>query len=178
MIEIVVFRGIVFAMSDQPPFAASTQWALIRALREYTELSERVVDLTGAAHGLHRTDMRTLSLLMRRQAQGLVTTPSDLSRILGLSSASTTALVDRMERQGHAERTRSEKDRRSVTISHTDSAAEEGRALFMPIAGHTMRHLAQFSDEELAIAVRVLEAATAAMADAERELGQQGRPSP
>ena len=162
-------------MSDQPPFGATPAWALIRALREYTELSERVVDLTGAAHGLHRTDMRTLSLLMRRQAQGLVTTPSDLSRILGLSSASTTALVDRMERQGHAQRTRSETDRRSVSISHTDSAAQEGRALFVPIAQHTMRHLSQFTDEELETAVRVLQAATAAMADAERELGEGGR---
>lgn len=145
-------------------------WELVRALRDYTEVAERVVERSGAAHGLHRTDMRTLSLLMRRQAEGLVTTPSDLSRILGLSSASTTALVDRMVGHGHAERERSERDRRSVSIVHTESAAVDGRSVFTPIAQHTMRWMADFSEEELDTATRVLRAATQAMADAEREL--------
>lgn len=117
--------------------------------------------------------MRTLSLLMRRQAEGLVTTPSDLSRVLGLSSASTTALVDRMVGHGHAQRERSERDRRSITITHTDSAAVEGRAVFAPIARHTMRWMEDFSDDELETAVRVLRAATRAMEDAERELEER-----
>ncbi|NLE98804.1 MAG: MarR family transcriptional regulator, partial [Propionibacterium sp.] len=89
--------------------------ALVWALREYAETSERVVESSGTAHGVHRTDMRTLSLLMRRQREGDRTTPSDLVRLLGLTSASATALVDRLVEHGHAERARWEKDRRSVT---------------------------------------------------------------
>lgn len=157
-------------MTDDPAQDPGKAWELVRALRAYAEVSERVVERTGTAHGLHRTDMRTLSLLMRRQAEGLVTTPSDLSRLLGLSSASTTALVDRMVGHGHAERERSERDRRSVSVSHTESAAAEGRKVFTPIAQHTIRWMAGFTDEELEVAVRVLQAATAAMVDAEREL--------
>lgn len=114
--------------------------------------------------------MRTLSLLMRRQQEGLTTTPSDLSRILGISSGTATALVDRMVGHGHAERIRSERDRRSVSVAHTDSAAVEGREVFVPIAQQTMRFLAEFSDEELATTVRVLQAAIRAMEAAEAEL--------
>ena len=157
-------------MTENPTHDPRTAWEFVRALRDYSEVAERVVERSGAAHGLHRTDMRTLSLLMRRQAEGLVTTPSDLSRILGLSSASTTALVDRMVGHGHAERERSKRDRRSVSITHTDSASTEGRAVFMPIAQHTMRWMAGFCDEELEIAGKIIRAATRAMEDAEREL--------
>lgn len=163
-------------MSDNPTSEQQKAWALVRALREYAEVAERVVERSGAAHGLHRTDMRTLSILMRRQAEGLTTTPSDLSRILGISSASTTALVDRMVGHGHAQRERSERDRRSVSIIHTDSAAVEGRTVFTPIARHTMNWMTGFSTEELETAVRVLSAATRAMEDAERELdGTDGK---
>lgn len=157
-------------MNEQSRNPQGSAWSLVQALREYSEVSERVVERSGSQRGLHRTDMRTLSLLMNRQAEGLVTTPSDLSRILGISSASTTALIDRMVGHGHAERSPSERDRRSVSVTHTDSAAREGRSVFMPIAQHTMRHLAEFSDEEIATAVRVLQAATEAMREAEEEL--------
>lgn len=154
-------------------YRSQAHGSLVWALREYAEIAERVVDLSGAKHGLHRTDMRTLSLLMRRQAQGIETTPSDLSKLLGLSSASTTALVDRLVHQGHAERARSERDRRSVEIFHTDSAATEGREVFQPIASHTALGLEGFTDEELAIAERVLRSVTRSLLEVEEQLREE-----
>lgn len=149
-----------------------TLLALVWALREYAETSERVIERSGNAHGVHRTDMRTLSLLMRRQRDGERTTPSDLGRLLGLTSASATALVDRLVNNGHAERARWEQDRRSVTITHTDTAAHTGQQIFMPIARHTADGLAQFSEDELATTIRVLRVATEALLTVEQELDE------
>lgn len=138
---------------------------LVGALREYAEESERVVDAHGARHGHHKSDLRALSLLMQRNQAGLETTPSEIAKHLGLSSPSATALVDRLVKHGHAERRRSEEDRRSVRIVATESAIEEGRAIFVPIAQQSAAAFGQFSDEELAAAERVLRAATQALLD-------------
>lgn len=154
---------------DSQPLPRDLLLRTVDALRAYTETSDRVIDQHGAARGVHRTDLRTLSLLMRRQAAGLETTPSELARQLGISSASTTALVDRLVGAGHAERERSDRDRRSVKVVATESAFRDGQAIFAPIARHTGEALGGFSDDELATAIRVLDAATEGLLAAERD---------
>ncbi len=150
-------------MEEMGAERAEAMGRILDALRQYSEHSERIIDLMGSRRGLHRTDLRTLSLLTQRDRAGAVTTPSDITRHLGLSSASTTALVDRLVRQGHARRERSEHDRRSVRVLATESATKEGRELFLPIAKGTWAALEPFTDEELATAERVLRAATDAL---------------
>ena len=61
--------------------------------------------------GLHATDLRALWLLGEAPR-----TAGELAEELGLTSASITALVDRLERNGYVARQRDSKDRRKVTI--------------------------------------------------------------
>lgn len=136
---------------------------LVHALRRYAEASDRTVEAAGNRHGLYRTDLRALSLLMQRQAEGFRTTPKDLGRLLNLTSASTTALVDRLVADGHAERSRSTTDRRSVIIHHTSTAESEGRAVFTPLSERMMGHLRRFTPEQMSVAAEVIDAATAAL---------------
>lgn len=144
--------------------------SLVDALRRYSEAADRVTASTGAHHGVHRTDLRALTVLMQRQAGGQHTSPSDLGRLLNLSSASTTALVDRLVANGHAERTRSETDRRRVLVRHTDTAVHEGRAIFGPLAARLSSHLEGFSPGQMGTAAAVLREATAAMLEVEEDL--------
>ncbi|VXB79859.1 MarR family winged helix-turn-helix transcriptional regulator [Citricoccus sp. K5] len=136
---------------------------LIHALRRYAEVADRTVDAAGHRSGLHRTDLRALTILMQRQAAGLNTSPTDLGRMLSLTSASTTALVDRLVANGHAQRTPSTTDRRRVSISHTDTAAVDGRKIFMPMARTMTDRLSGFTPEQMQTAIEVLAAATEAL---------------
>lgn len=146
--------------SGQEP---SELFQLIHALRRYAEVADRTIDAAGHRSGLHRTDLRALTILMQRQAAGLNTSPTDLGRMLSLTSASTTALVDRLVANGHAQRTPSITDRRRVSISHTDTAAVDGRKIFMPMARSMADRLSEFTPEQMETAIEVLTAATEAL---------------
>lgn len=154
-------------MPDAPyaPGASDPMGVLVQALRRYAEASDRVVEAAGNQHGMYRTDLRALALLMQRRAEGVQTTPKDLGQLLNLTSASTTALVDRLVANGHAERRRSTTDRRSVIVQHTPTAQAEGRAIFAPISQHMMEHLSHFSPEQMNTAAEVIAAATVALED-------------
>ena len=154
-------------MPDAPygPQASEHMQALVHALRRYAEASDRAVEAAGNLHGMYRTDLRALALLMQREAEGLQTTPKDLGHLLNLTSASTTALVDRLVANGHAARRRSTTDRRSVIVQHTPTAQAAGRAVFSPMSRVMMDYLARFTPEQMDTAAEVVAAATAALDD-------------
>lgn len=139
--------------------ARKASLTVLAGLRRYAEESERIVEAHGSRHGLVKSDLRALGLIMERHQQGLETTPSEISRQLGISSASTTALVDRLTRAGYAQRRPSENDRRSVHVVVTQSALSAGQEIFRPVIDATLAALDGFSDEELDVAARVLTAA-------------------
>ncbi len=68
--------------------------------------------------GLNATDYRALSALHQLGRQATVTV-GQLATALGATPATTSAIVDRLERAGYAVRHRSESDRRQVTLEPT-----------------------------------------------------------
>lgn len=151
-------------MSSRPLPASARHLALLGALRAFSESSDRAADLAGRGLGLHRTDLRALSTLVGRQARDLPTTATELGRHLHLTKAATTAVVDRLVASGHAVRHRSTRDRRNVLVEPTASALSDGAAAFRPMAQHISAALEEFDDAELAVALRVVEAATRGIA--------------
>lgn len=79
-------------------------------------------EATAAAAGLSGTDWFVLSLLERLGPRS----PSELSRLTGLTSGATSRMIDRLERSGHVNRTRVDADRRKVLVTRSDSAFAEG----------------------------------------------------
>jgi len=69
---------------------------------------------------LNETDMRALRQLIAAKNAGRVTTPSDLRAYLGISSASVTKMIDRLEANGHVRRSQHPTDRRSQCIEVTE----------------------------------------------------------
>jgi DNA-binding MarR family transcriptional regulator len=77
---------------------------------------------------LGETDMKALRFVIVRTDQGLHVTARDIAEHLGISSASTTKLLDRLENGGHIHRTPHPSDRRAIAVvvtPETRRAAEE-----------------------------------------------------
>jgi DNA-binding MarR family transcriptional regulator len=93
----------------------------VRHLRMLILAGEHYRQTVAEAMSLGETESQTLSYLAVHGSVG----QSKLARDLGLTSSATTALVDRLEAQGVAERIRVPGDRRRATITLT----EHGSAL-------------------------------------------------
>ncbi|MDN0194648.1 helix-turn-helix domain-containing protein [Streptomyces sp. S.PNR 29] len=101
-------------------------------------------------NGMHPTDVRALIALMDAARAGEEMTAGRLGAALGLNSAGTTALVDRLERLGHVRRTRSERDRRKVVVEVSERAVGLGRDFFGPLIDRSVELLRGYDERELA----------------------------
>jgi DNA-binding MarR family transcriptional regulator len=113
-----------------------------------------------AQHRLHTTDMRALVAIMDAGRGGQTMTPGRLAQELNLTSPSVTALLDRLERQGHLRRVRDHHDRRRVTLEIEPQALALGAEFFGPLNRELLAAMDAFSDAELQVAGRFLQAMT------------------
>ncbi|MFJ8161223.1 MarR family winged helix-turn-helix transcriptional regulator [Streptomyces sp. NPDC096136] len=88
-----------------------------------------------AANGMHPTDVRALIRLLDASRAAEPATAGFLGAHLGLNSAGTTAVIDRLERLGHVTRDRDPEDRRRVLLSVTPEAVALGQGFFGPAIG-------------------------------------------
>ncbi|MDH6216517.1 MarR family winged helix-turn-helix transcriptional regulator [Streptomyces pseudovenezuelae] len=101
-------------------------------------------------NGMHPTDVRALIALMDASRAGEEMTAGRLGAALGLNSAGTTGLLDRLERAGHVRRVRGEGDRRKVVIEVDSKAVELGWDFFGPLIGRTVELLQGYDERERA----------------------------
>jgi DNA-binding MarR family transcriptional regulator len=120
-------------------------------------------------HGLGRTDVRALVAIMDAARSGAALTAGALGAAVDLSSASVTALVDRLERAGHVRRVRDDEDRRRVSLEMTDTAMAAGAEFFGGLQRNLLAAMADYSDEEIAVVRRFLTDMTAVVAEHARE---------
>lgn len=109
-----------------------------------------------SVHGLGRTDVRAIVAIMDAARTGSALTAGALGSAVDLSSASVTALVDRLERAGHVHRVRDPRDRRRVVLEISDSAMAAGGAFFGGLQRELVAAMADYTDEELAVVRRFL----------------------
>lgn len=99
---------------------------------------------------MHPTDVRALIALMDASRAGEEMTAGRLGAALGLNSAGTTALVDRLEKAGHVRRVRGGRDRRRVTVEVDERAVALARAHFGPLIGRAVELLRGYDERETA----------------------------
>ncbi len=112
-------------------------------------------------HALGRTDVRALVAIMDAARRGEALTAGVLGQAVDLSSASVTALVDRLERAGHVRRVRDPQDRRRVVLEMSESAMAAGGQFFGGLNRDLLAAMADYSEEELAVVHRFLSEVTA-----------------
>ena len=119
---------------------------------ELDAVGQRFADL----HGLNRTDVRALVAIMDAARGASPVTAGALGAAVDLSSASVTALVDRLERAGHVQRVRDSEDRRRVVLEMTDSAMAAGRDFFGGLQRDLIAAMDSYSEAELETVRRFL----------------------
>lgn len=97
--------------------------------------------------GLKITDEKCLRLLAIKG----FSTPTELSRYTGLTSGSTTAMLDRLERAQFIRRKPNPEDRRGVLIEVNKKWSEKASLLVSGVQQANAELVASYSDEELEI---------------------------
>ena len=138
--------------------------ATVHRLRVLTLLLDAAGAAFAARHGLSATDVRALICLLDRERDGVPASPTWLAGQLRVTTASVTALLDRLERAGHVRRTPRSDDRRRVDVLVQDSAKELGWAFFGPLIDATAAVLDRRSAAERAVIDAFLDDIVAAVA--------------
>lgn len=93
--------------------------ALMQALGGLRAAEQELSEASLRYMRLNQTDMRALHFLIACGNRGVIATPGAIAVHLGISTASTTKLLDRLERGGHITRSPHPSDRRALAIAIT-----------------------------------------------------------
>jgi DNA-binding MarR family transcriptional regulator len=114
---------------------------LLSALRDWRAAEQRLSFASRSALKLNDTDMKALRYVTASLNAGITVTAGALAENLHISTASTTKLLDRLERANHVLRKPHPTDRRAVTVEITaqtyrqlHASAERQQALKFEIA--------------------------------------------
>lgn len=130
--------------------------AIMTALGRLRDVEQQLSDASQRYMRLGRTDMRALHFLIVARNTGEVVTPGAISQHLGISSASTTKLLDRLEAGGHVTREPHPSDRRALAISITEETFEAANATVGRQQAKRFHAAARLTSEERAAVTRFL----------------------
>lgn len=137
---------------------------LVHLLRAVTvEFGLRQAEFA-ARNGMHPTDVRALICLLDAARADEPATAGLLGARLGLNSAGTTSVIDRLERLGHVARVRDDRDRRRILLRVEPRAVRLGREFFGPRLDAVLDVLDDLDPAERDAVRRFLTAALAAFA--------------
>lgn len=112
---------------------------------DYSDFTRRFA----ASLGLYPTDAAALVQILSAEDQGKPLSPAELSKLLPLSRAATSALLDRLEKETYILRSRESHDRRRVTIRSSPSIHTPAISFFTPLSESIDDLLAVYTPEFL-----------------------------
>lgn len=128
------------------PNRAELVATVLQASRESSTLAVFFHTAIAEQIGLGATDEKTLFLLRRDGAL----TAGDIAQQTGLTTASVTNLIDRLERKGFVQRERDPADRRHVIVRPNEDKLAELDRLFDAIQASYTALLERYDDAQLA----------------------------
>lgn len=146
--DIVQIGRLMGAMAD----LRRAEEALSLAGREYMQLGT--------------TDMKAIQFLIVSANKGEAPTASTLSAHLGISNASVTKLLDRLERGGHIERLAHPTDRRSRTIRLSEQTKAAAMASMGRAQAQRFHAAASLTADEREVVTRFLQQTAEDLRDA------------
>ncbi|TPX03337.1 MarR family transcriptional regulator [Schumannella luteola] len=102
--------------------------AVLDAVRDWRVAESRMSEASRRYMNLGDNDMRALRYIIVVTDRGEVATATGIAEHLGISSAATTKLLDRLERGEHIRRLPHPSDRRSVSIVIDDATRRAAQA--------------------------------------------------
>ena len=134
------------------------------ALRAVIEQGSRLRHLIARRAGLSENHLIAMEHLMREPLG-----PAELARILDVSTAASTGLVDRLAQRGHVRREPHDQDRRRTQVEVTPSGREDVLGHLLPMFVALDRMDASFTAEERAVVERYLRGVVAAFEELEAQ---------
>lgn len=135
-----------------------TPRSLLAPLRDLVEAAVRMRHTVARAAGLSEHEMVALQHLGRGSVG-----PAELARLLGVSTAASTGIVDRLAARGHVVRRAHDADRRRTELHLTESGRAEVMAHLSPMLTALRALDDDFTDDEKAVVERYLAGATEAL---------------
>ncbi|MFZ2012841.1 MAG: MarR family transcriptional regulator [Nocardioides sp.] len=132
--------------------------ATLEALQELVDVAGAVSPAVARRAGLSTSELHSLRHLMEAP-QG----PGDLAKALGVTSAASSGVVDRLVAHGHAERRPHGADRRRTEVVITDSGRQEVFALLAPMFTALAALDRSLDDHDREVVDRYLHGAIAAL---------------
>ena len=132
--------------------------ASLEALQELVDVAAQVPHEVARRAGLSTSELHSLRHLMDTPMG-----PVELARALGVTSAASSGVVDRLVTRGHAERRPHPGDGRRTEVVITESGRVEVFALLAPMFAGLSELDSSLSDDERVVVERYLRGATAAM---------------
>jgi DNA-binding MarR family transcriptional regulator len=124
--------------------------AFAQGMRKTGSLFQLMGQAAADRIGINATDLNCLNIL---SFSGNMTA-GDLARATGLTTASITGVVDRLEAAGFVTRERDQGDRRRVVVAIVlEKALTEVAAVFAPIVAEWQDLASRYSDDELRLIV-------------------------
>ena len=99
--------------------------SVLEAMRTYRAAESAMRSRTRQSMGMGENDLLALRYLLTAKKEGRTIGPKELATYLGISSASTTVLIDRLERAGQVRREHSPFDRRALILVPTATTDKE-----------------------------------------------------
>ena len=151
--------------------------AIMGALGRLRAAERKLSDESQRFMKLGDTDMRALHFLMVSENRGEIVTPGALAAHIGISAASTTKLLDRLERGGHVLRHPHPSDRRALTVTVTP---ETRRAATMSVGRQQARRFyaaARLTSAEREAVARFLDDMANELLEGSKEWNETGQAS-
>ena len=130
---------------------------VLGAMRAFRTAESAMRRRTRGSMGMGENDLLAVQFLMRRQQGNQHVSPKDLAAYLGISSASTTVLIDRLVKSGHVLRQPHPSDRRAIRIVATPTSHREVRETLDDMNQRMLAAAEQLSPEEASAVVRFLQ---------------------
>jgi DNA-binding MarR family transcriptional regulator len=138
------------AGAERRPERADLEMAFFTAMRQTGALMQLMTQAAADRVGINATDMQCLNILSFRGQM----TAGELAKATGLTTASITGVVDRLEAAGYVTRERDAHDRRRVVVKIVlDRALRDVASVFLPTLRAWREMAARYSDDELRLIV-------------------------
>ncbi|ALD65375.1 DNA-binding MarR family transcriptional regulator [Arthrobacter sp. AG1021] len=131
---------------------------LLNLMRRYREAERKMRSATRGSMGMNETDMSALRFLLAEHRKGVIPRQRDFAEELGISNASVSVLIDRLCRDGYAERIVHPADRRSVGIVPTEYSDTEVRGTLHRMHERMMDAAGTLSEDERVATAKFLKA--------------------
>ncbi|MDO9398078.1 MAG: MarR family transcriptional regulator [Herbiconiux sp.] len=130
--------------------------AVLEAMRSYRAAESAMMRRSQESMGMGENDLIAMRYLLRANENGKSVGPKELAQYLGITSASITVLLDRLEKNGHITRQPSPFDRRALIIVPTVPTDELGAATLVDVRSELIDVVESLTDDEVQTITRFL----------------------